>query len=111
MDMELLRYFPTSKMQQAILLGLWMTLAADLMRTKTCTKKVNETSDFATILIHCMSSVIKPLKKIKRILYLTVTKWVSFSMLNILSSSWENVALVIHVNDVIPIRYRYCAPK
>ena len=51
MNMELLRYFPTSKMQQAILLGLWMTLAADLMRTKTCKKKVNETSDFATILI------------------------------------------------------------
>lgn len=51
MDMELLRYFPTSKMQQATLLALWMTLAADLMRTKTCTGKVNETSDFGTILI------------------------------------------------------------
>ena len=46
MDMELLRYYPTSKMQQATLLALWMTLAAHLMRTKTCTGKVNETSDF-----------------------------------------------------------------
>ena len=51
MDMELLRYFPTSKMQQATLLALWMTVAAHLMRTKTCTGKVNETSDFAIILI------------------------------------------------------------
>ena len=51
MYMELLRYFPTSKMQQATLLALWMTLAAHLMRTTTCTGKVNETSDFATILI------------------------------------------------------------
>ena len=62
-----------------------------------------------------MSSVIKPLKKIKRILYLTVNGLVklmiSFSMLIILPSSWENIALVIHEDDVIPIRYRYCAPK
>ena len=42
MDMELLRYFPTSKMQQATLLALWMTVEAHLMRTKTCTGKVNE---------------------------------------------------------------------